>query len=271
MDMCSSFDSCLLNAPQFTESAKVRLVNGNDRCSGRVEVYHSDQWRRVSSDDWDDMELDAEVVCRQLNCGSAVSAPVNAFLGQGSGMISMDDVDDESDLSVGSGYGFEGEDGEDAGVVCSASPVLVTVSGAAVGILLLLILVVIPCVVWRKRRNRQPSMTMSQRQCARCEDVDEEDYVITETIINKNRYDDLKTTYHAGMTAPGAMTRVGNNEAGSGAAEATYENLDSVTGMTTAVDMYGDESDYIVLEQLGSCNPREGNCYEDDNTYENCM
>uniref|UniRef100_A0A6Q2WYK5 SRCR domain-containing protein n=1 Tax=Esox lucius TaxID=8010 RepID=A0A6Q2WYK5_ESOLU len=107
----------------------VRLVNGNDRCSGRVEVYNSDQWRRVSGDDWDDMELDAEVVCRQLNCGSAVSAPVNAFFGQGSGMISMDDVDDESDLSVGSGYGFEGEDGEDAGVVCSESPQIRLVNG----------------------------------------------------------------------------------------------------------------------------------------------
>uniref|UniRef100_A0A6Q2XXE3 SRCR domain-containing protein n=1 Tax=Esox lucius TaxID=8010 RepID=A0A6Q2XXE3_ESOLU len=105
------------------------LVNGNDRCSGRVEVYNSDQWRRVSGDDWDDMELDAEVVCRQLNCGSAVSAPVNAFFGQGSGMISMDDVDDESDLSVGSGYGFEGEDGEDAGVVCSESPQIRLVNG----------------------------------------------------------------------------------------------------------------------------------------------
>uniref|UniRef100_A0A6Q2ZIS5 SRCR domain-containing protein n=1 Tax=Esox lucius TaxID=8010 RepID=A0A6Q2ZIS5_ESOLU len=113
-------------------SAKVRLVNGNDRCSGRVEVYYSDQWGTVCDDDWD--MKDAEVVCRQLNCGSAVSAPGNAHFGEGSEPTWMDNVGcsgGERDLTQCSHNGFGNENcghGEDAGVVCSG-PQIRLVSG----------------------------------------------------------------------------------------------------------------------------------------------
>uniref|UniRef100_A0AAV2J4U5 SRCR domain-containing protein n=1 Tax=Knipowitschia caucasica TaxID=637954 RepID=A0AAV2J4U5_KNICA len=52
----------------------LRLVGGASRCAGTVELRYSGEWRRVEKERavWTEEELAA--VCRDLDCGSAVSA-----------------------------------------------------------------------------------------------------------------------------------------------------------------------------------------------------
>ena len=73
--------------PVFTlshsDSSTIRLVGGTTQYEGRVEVYRSGQWQTVCDDFWGISE--AQVVCRQLGYGSAVSALSGAYFGQGSG------------------------------------------------------------------------------------------------------------------------------------------------------------------------------------------
>ncbi|XP_032304280.1 scavenger receptor cysteine-rich domain-containing group B protein [Coturnix japonica] len=104
------------------ESGGVRLANGNGSCRGRVEVRHGGTWGTVCDDDWD--FPDAQVVCRQLGCGAAVSATVLGSFGYGSGPVLLDNVGcdgHEESLAdcfhLGWGQHNCGHH-EDAGVVC---------------------------------------------------------------------------------------------------------------------------------------------------------
>ncbi|XP_028939499.1 deleted in malignant brain tumors 1 protein-like, partial [Antrostomus carolinensis] len=101
----------------------LRLVSGEDVCSGRLEVFHNGSWATVCDDGWD--MKDAAVVCRQLGCGDAVSAKIDAFFGEGTGDILLDEVacrGDESSLEQCSHRGLGMHDcyhKEDAGVICA--------------------------------------------------------------------------------------------------------------------------------------------------------
>uniref|UniRef100_A0A8D0ABC9 SRCR domain-containing protein n=1 Tax=Sander lucioperca TaxID=283035 RepID=A0A8D0ABC9_SANLU len=105
----------------------VRLA-GSTLCSGRVEIYYNNIWGTVCDDDWD--LNDAEVVCRQLGCGTALSAPQSAHFGEGTGQIWLDDVacsgsERSVTLCQHRGLGTHNcNHGEDAGVVCSGEKVL---------------------------------------------------------------------------------------------------------------------------------------------------
>ena len=102
----------------------VRLTgSGSTQCSGRVEIYHSGSWGTVCGDGWD---LNAaQVVCREVNCGSAVQAHQSAVFGQGTGHIWLDDVScsgNESYLYHCSHRGLGTHNcghHQDAGVTCS--------------------------------------------------------------------------------------------------------------------------------------------------------
>ncbi|XP_075940211.1 CD5 antigen-like [Anarhichas minor] len=68
----SDRNTCSPNkAVGLTCSEPVRLVGGDSRCAGTLEMKHQGDWRPVEGSDWSLKE--AAVVCRELDCGSAVS------------------------------------------------------------------------------------------------------------------------------------------------------------------------------------------------------
>ncbi|XP_037394039.1 antigen WC1.1-like [Pygocentrus nattereri] len=103
--------------------SSIRLVGSGGDCAGRLEVFHSGSWGTVSDDLWD--IKDAQVVCRQLQCGVALSAPVPVQFGPGTGPIWLYEVECEGNETSLLNCRFQlcGEDEcghkEDVGVVCS--------------------------------------------------------------------------------------------------------------------------------------------------------
>ncbi|XP_051543944.1 antigen WC1.1-like [Myxocyprinus asiaticus] len=76
---------------QCSKYVPLRLSGRKGRCSGRLEVYHNTVWGSVCVDQWD--IRDAQVVCRQLGCGAALSADGNAAFGAGEGVVWLNRVE----------------------------------------------------------------------------------------------------------------------------------------------------------------------------------
>ncbi|XP_067284193.1 deleted in malignant brain tumors 1 protein isoform X2 [Pseudorasbora parva] len=113
----------------------IRLVSGNNSCSGRVEVFYNDQWGTVCDDGWD--LADAAVVCREMGCGDAVEAKTAAYFGPGGGQIligSVNCVGNEDKLAVCESLKSGMYDhSKDAGVICNSPTRLINGSNSCSG------------------------------------------------------------------------------------------------------------------------------------------
>ncbi|KAJ8349012.1 hypothetical protein SKAU_G00276010 [Synaphobranchus kaupii] len=120
--MASSLSSMISQCLWYTDS---RLVGGSNNCSGRVELQYLGTWGTVCDARWD--RKASNVLCQQLNCGTAVAVPGQAWFGEGSGSIWADVFDchgNETRLSqcaVSSWSRVTCSHGQDAGVICSGS------------------------------------------------------------------------------------------------------------------------------------------------------
>ena len=99
----------------------IRLADGHNFYSGRVEIYRNGVWGTVCDDNW--TNTNAQVVCQQLGFGSS-SASVDFDVPAGTGPILMDDVNcisGQTNLLACSHNGFGNHDcghTEDVGVTC---------------------------------------------------------------------------------------------------------------------------------------------------------
>ncbi|NWQ84752.1 DMBT1 protein, partial [Columbina picui] len=110
-------------ASNISALGPLQLLNGPNRCAGRVEILHDHMWGTVCDDAWD--MADAAVVCRQLGCGTALAATGGARFGRGHDPIWLDEVNcsgtEESlfDCPAKAWGRNNCYHGEDAGVICS--------------------------------------------------------------------------------------------------------------------------------------------------------
>ena len=81
---------CLVVEELPGDYSSLRLAGGTDQSNGRVEVFSEGQWSTVCDEEW--VFTNAQVICRQLGFGSADPTLFQAFYGEGSGPVLMDDV-----------------------------------------------------------------------------------------------------------------------------------------------------------------------------------
>uniref|UniRef100_A0A3B4C7Z4 SRCR domain-containing protein n=1 Tax=Pygocentrus nattereri TaxID=42514 RepID=A0A3B4C7Z4_PYGNA len=121
--LCVCVCVCVCVGKFNSAHSSIRLVGSGGKCAGRLEVFHNGSWGTVSDDLWD--VKDAQVVCRQLQCGVALSAPVPAQFGPGTGLIWLNEVECEGNETSLWNCRFHlcGKDEcghkDDVGVVCS--------------------------------------------------------------------------------------------------------------------------------------------------------
>nr|XP_039256301.1 deleted in malignant brain tumors 1 protein-like [Styela clava] len=100
----------------------IRLRDSKYNYEGRVEIFHDGEWGTIGDDSWDN--LNALVVCQMLGFPGAVWGIQDAYFGEGTGKIWLNDVScrgDEHNVEYcrRSEWGNPGADhSEDASVVC---------------------------------------------------------------------------------------------------------------------------------------------------------
>ncbi|XP_072921261.1 neurotrypsin [Hemitrygon akajei] len=103
----------------------IRLMDGENKKEGRVEIFINGQWGTICDDGWTDK--DAAVVCRQLGYKGIAKARSLAYFGDGVGPIHMDNVkctgseeslEDCHKQDIGT---HNCRHSEDAGVICDYS------------------------------------------------------------------------------------------------------------------------------------------------------
>ncbi|XP_068613041.1 neurotrypsin-like [Brachionichthys hirsutus] len=87
---CSLAAAISCTQQQTAVELPIRLVGGQSRTKGTVEVFHAGQWGSICDDQWDDS--DAEVVCRQLGLSGVAKAWGEAHFGKSSNRVWLDEV-----------------------------------------------------------------------------------------------------------------------------------------------------------------------------------
>ncbi|XP_072132633.1 scavenger receptor cysteine-rich type 1 protein M130-like [Mobula birostris] len=111
------------NASECQGNSVARLVDGDSRCSGRVEIQHGNQWGTLC-DEYFSLE-DAAVVCEQLQCGAVKETPRDAYFGTGNGPVWKDNyicLGNESrlaDCQVSAWSQISCSHGNDASLICT--------------------------------------------------------------------------------------------------------------------------------------------------------
>ncbi|KAH1170203.1 neurotrypsin [Mauremys mutica] len=107
---------------RFSLGPPIRLMDGETKKEGRVEIFINGQWGTICDDGWSDK--DAAVVCRQLGYKGSARARTMAYFGEGKGPIHVDNVKctgNERSLAdcIKQDIGTHNcRHSEDAGVIC---------------------------------------------------------------------------------------------------------------------------------------------------------
>ncbi|KAG9267932.1 neurotrypsin-like [Astyanax mexicanus] len=124
---CHRAETNEVPAASETTGVLVRLVSGESRKEGRVEVFLNGEWGSVCDSGWND--VNAAVVCRQLGFTGVSKARPMGYFGAGKGPIHLANVrctGKESSLGECPAKGSDShvcKHGQDAGVVCDYVPV----------------------------------------------------------------------------------------------------------------------------------------------------
>ena len=114
----------LLNIFVLFLGTKIRLIGGNSRFEGRIEIMYQGLWGTICDDGWDDN--DTAVVCRQLGLFNGTVTMQNQF-GSSSGPIWLHQVNCSGNESILShcmhyGAGNTGNCSHDNDVAVRCSP-----------------------------------------------------------------------------------------------------------------------------------------------------